>query len=165
MAGVSFRATPLGFDPVPAVVRWAGPLQAAISRARGGLERGLRAPQLVRTDAERLVGVERSARARQVSDLVGVQPEAVHAQDGVVLGGGARAVGDVGHPERLAHPASCQPKLAPARALVPEPDRASGRRLAGRVPAAPPPGQCQAPRCSASRFSCCVSQVHPSLFL
>ena len=97
---------------------WEVHLQAAVGRARRVLESGLRAPQLVRADDEILVGVERSARANQVIDLVVVQREAVHEQDGVVLGGVELAVSDVGHPEILDDPAAFQPKLAQARDLV-----------------------------------------------
>ena len=82
------------------------------------LERGLGVAQRVRADDEVLVGVQRPAGSDQVVDLMMVQPEAMHEQDGVVLGGVELAVGDVGHLEVLDDPAALQLELTEVGKLM-----------------------------------------------
>jgi len=82
------------------------------------LEGGLRVAQRVRADDEVLVGVERTAGANQVIDLVMVEPKAMHEQDGIVLGGVESAVGDVRHFEVREDTAALQLQIAEVRDLV-----------------------------------------------
>jgi hypothetical protein len=81
-------------------------------------ESRLRTSQLVRANDEVLVGVERSTRADQVIDLMMVETEAVHEQDGVVLRGVEFSVRDVGQLEVQDHAAALEEKLTELRDLM-----------------------------------------------
>jgi hypothetical protein len=72
---------------VAPVIRREAHLQATVGGAGGMFEGGLRVAKRIRTDDEILIGIERQTGPDQMVNLVMVQSEAVHDENGIVFGG------------------------------------------------------------------------------